>query len=326
MADQVKEAPTPKSSEDYIQAAISGVKDLPPEPAVPETPVAEEKSGEEPPEPALKTEGEPAPEKKPAEEAPKPPEDVPDGIKRSFETLAREKAALRAEKAQIEANKETLERARRLLAAEDPVSLLAAKGFTHKQYTDQLIAGKFTPREEPKAPEEQSDVRKEVADLRAELKRRDADAAKAKLTDGIKARAVAGKDKFKFVQAMGAESEARVFLEDYWKQTGELPVPGDMAASMDVALEAVEKHLRKVGEKWKPLLTGNTGGSKTVPEVPKSAASQAASEQEAEKQHRTLTNSQAAAPRGSAPQQKTPRTDEEYQEAALAGLKALERS
>lgn len=322
--EPVKAAPVaPKTPEDYQKAAIEGLAAQnaapPPEKPADQQEKEPESEGQEAPEGEKPADQQEKPVEKPAEKDPKPPEEVPDRIKQSFEVLAREKAQLRAEKAALAADREKIAAAERLLNAKDPVSLLAAAGFSHKQYTDQLLEGKFAPEKESK-PAEETDVVKEVRELKAELKRRDQQAAKARIASEIKARAAAGGEKFKFTRTLGAEGEAQAYLENYFSQTGELPVPGDMAASYDVALEAVEKHYRARGEKWKPLLTGNTPVNKTVHEAPKSDSPQAASDEEAEQQHRTLTNSQSAAPRGAAPTKTVPKTAEDYQKAALAAL------
>jgi len=241
-------------------------------------------------------------------EVSKPPEPELKG----FDTLVREKAALRRREEALKAREAQLDPISKALATDDPLAYLQASGkFTYEQLARQLIEGK---KPEASAPKALDPVHEEVKELRKMLVDERANAQRAQAYATVVETVRAAPDKFKFVAGKKMEQQVLKNLEDYVNETGGLPAE-DLATSIQMSAEALELNLRKEALEWAALLTPGKSVGTVLPST--EAAVQRPQETPATKSAPlTLTNAQAAVPAKPA----KPKTAEDYRAMALALL------
>ncbi len=285
---------------DYVAAATALAEGAAPEVPVVEAPVTP--AAVETPAPAAAEISEPAPVSTVA--AVKPEAKV-DRVTKSFEDLAREKAAFRAEKEKLATGRATtLEAA---AAKRDAIALLEAAGIPWKEAAEQILS---SPGEKPR--KEEPDARDtRLAALEQELASRREQEGREKVLSKLSARVAADPVKFKYVSGLKAEREAIGFLEQYYKDTGEMP-GASPEESMEIALEAIETHHAKMAKIYAPL-TGASGAA-TVPASKTAVPAVGAVSQQAPK---TLTNRTGAGPSSASPGSNKPKTSEDYVRAAI---------
>lgn len=303
---------------DYVAATIAAMsEEVAPAVEAPAAPAAGEPSvpaapAVETPAPAL-VEGAPVVEEA-KKEVEKPAEKpLPDRIAKSFEDLAREKAAFREEKAQFSTGqaKAMTEAATK----KDAMALLAAAGISWADAARQVLEGSGAKPPQRKAEPDEPDPRDaRLAALEAEIQGNKANAMRAKVLTDVRT-LVGGNPKFKHVAGLEAEQAVIEYIENYHAQTGELPGE-NLAESLEIATEAVETHLAKEATRWAKVLTTGTGvATKDVkPAVPAVGVVS---------QVKTLTNNSGSGPKTAPIPPKKPKTEEEYQALALAALTAL---
>jgi hypothetical protein len=259
---------------------------------------------------------EPAPEPvKAAEPVPEAPKDVPDADLKGFDTLVREKAALRRREEALKLREAQFDPISKALDSDDPLAYLQASGkFTYEQLARQLIEGK---RPEPQKARQDDPVVQEVQQLRKMLLDERANAQRAQAYASVVETVRGDPARFKFVAGRKMEQQVLQNLEAYITDTGSLPAE-DMATSIKMAAEAVELSLRKEAASWAALLTPE----KSVGSVPHSPENAVVRPKEIGKPAMTLTNAQASVPARPA----TPKTTEEYRAAALALFDNAENS
>lgn len=324
---------TPPSSESYVAAAMEALKSAPPgdpaEPVLGETksepaPVVEDTKPTE-----IKT-AEPKEEKK-VEET-KDEIDAPsDSLKKSFEKLAKGNAELRAQEARLKPllamadrlDPNSLSAIARAVQSGDPVSALAALGYSHHDYARAVANGRQAPREEAAEPDqsEMSPAEQRIARLEQQLADMSIEKGRAAAMKDI---AQLGTDpaKFKFVARAGAEAHEKALmkLEDYFSRTGKMPAESRQE-SYTLALEAVEADYKKEATKWQRLLTDKPSMDSVVTN-PGSTEFRPRGASETARQ--PFTNSTATAPRA-APDSAEPKTPEEFQRRAAQLLSQLDR-
>jgi hypothetical protein len=241
----------------------------------------------------------------PAKAEPPKPADPPkpDKVTKSLEDVAREKAALRAERQALAKDKERAARAEALLAAAekgDAMSLLTAAKIPWNAAAKQVLEG--VPDKKPE-PAEVTPAEKRIAALEQELNQQKAQARRSEVLGQIKDLAKSD-TKFKFVAGLGAEQQALNWLENYYAQTGELPAE-NLSESLAVACEAVENHLSREADRWRPLLGSAAAGSPAVKQVvpPKAVSQQAA---------KTLTNDTGSGPKAAPVNKRVPKSQDDY--------------
>ncbi len=248
-----------------------------------------------------------------AAEAPKPDAPKPDRVTKSFEDLAREKAAFRAEKEKFSGGRaKSLDEA---AAKGDAMALLAAAGIPWSKAAQQVLegVGKTATPEQPPEPDERD---RRLAALEQEIAGTKAQNVRASLMRELTSRTAAAPAKFKYVAGLKTEHEAIKFIESYYNQTGELP-GGDINESMEIALEAVETHYAKEAQKYASLTPVSANatistGKQAVPAV--GAVSQQAP--------KTLTNSTGSGPSSASGSKSRPKTSDEYIAAAIEAATA----
>ena len=311
-------AAAPASTPDFQAAALKALQEGPPKAAekAPEAPAAA---------PAEPVQAEKAPpddkaavadaEKKLSEEmAAKKAEEAkpPKGWERPFETLAREKAAVREQAQALKAQEALIEEGRRAKEARekgDPLELLKANGWEWDDVVAHLTGQKRDPNKAP-APK----VNDEIAQLRAEVMAMKAEKQQAALMDTI-GKAIETSE-FRFVKELATPQQVYAELDAYHRQNGELPVPGDFQASVALVLEAAETNLKGTAERFKKVIgltsaptSASVGGAAAKGDVNRSS----------ELSSNTLSNSLDGAPRATT-QAAKPQTPEEYRAAALQAL------
>lgn len=308
MADTVEHVA--ETTQDYRNAALKALEADPawkePEAAAsapaPEAP----KTGDQPPAPENKT------DVKPPE-----PEKTPDFLKTSFDKLAIEKAELRKQREELKAAQEQASKLKdieKAMQSGDPMAWLAAGGFKYSQVVDAVLGGKSLDKDTPAPKQEQPQSNKELESLKAEVQALRAERARENVVSKVTQAAHGDTEKFKYVNHLHAEGMAQNYLENYFSKTGELPIPGDLDGSIKVALEAVETHLRKQAEQFKPLLTSTPEPVKVVDKAAESALKSAVGEPESQAR-KTLQNN-LTAPRSAPTTRPEPRTPEDYQKMA----------
>jgi hypothetical protein len=306
----------PATAADYQQAAAALLQvdetetQTTPAPAEPAAETAEGGATADPPSDKTASASSPEEKKTPEEEKPSEPK-VEEPMRRGFDTLAREKAALRKQQLELDALKEKYAK---FDQAADPMSALLARGYTYKQLVEQILAGKV-PETKPADARADDPVLKKVEALEQMLTQERAQARRAQAY--AKAVELAPAEKFPFVAAKGAHATALEYLENYYNDTGEMP-GSNFEESLSMALEAVETALEREAKSWEALLTkakprptGTVGGSPTKEAAPQAASSQARAVS------KTLTNAQVA-PASHTTQK--PQTPEDYQRLALSIL------
>lgn len=332
MADEVKPAApvAPKTPEDYVAAALAVSDAQPKEPevkkAIPEskeTPLPEVKS--EAKEPEKKAEEPTGDKEKPLSTEKKEGEGLPTNLRKSFEKLAAEKAAIRAERQAMDAEKKygpAGERAARAAAAGDTLGVLAAYGLKYETVAEQVVTKATTPQSKPAEGNPlEGRLERLERELQGERNMRARVEVTAKLQDVLKANDA----DFGLINEMGAHADVLHELEMYMAQHGGRP-PGDtFEESVSIAAELVQDRFVKEKAKWSKLLEKErdlTEAKKpaiVVPAVEKSAESGPRVETRTVK---TLSNSLASSP-GGAPRSSTKlKSGDEYLEEALAVLQA----
>lgn len=323
-----------KSTTDYVAAALAALPPPATENPAPEvvTPPAEtattppdgsEEHKSSTPETPVDGEVAAAPEVKAeppkTEEKPK----LQTRVDKGLEDIAREKAALRADREKLKADAAILEEAKELLEAAksgDALKLMARAKIPWSKAAKQVLDGDTA--DEPVAPAKPSPELSRIEALEREIAARNARDMQAQVTAKMSARVEAEPEKFKYTKHFGDEAlaQARVYIETYFAQTGELPSPGNPDESLEIALEAVEAHLVKESKRWSSVLTPGTpvatvpGSKAVVPAV--GATSQKAAA-------KTLTNQVASGPNktpSDAP--KKAQTSDDYIAATLEALTA----
>lgn len=315
------ETPAPKTTADFHAAAIAAMEAAEQADA---TPAPAEETAVKESEPAVveKTEAKddaPKPEEK-KEEAPKT-EEKDTLLKKSFETLAKEKAALRKERDAAKAEREELAKYRTLDNAvknKDAMGVLAALGLPYSSLVDQLVGKKTESKAE--APEEsvESKYLARIEALEQENKaakfKADVTALESKITQ------IANMKKEKFPLSTGEEDFApavREYLLNYVRENED--PPGDtIEESIEIALEAMEERFNQQAAKWRKklgLTAAETSSSVTtaerVVEPVKSVVTKS----------KTLSNSHTSAP---ATGITNPSNSSDYRRAALEALNKLD--
>ncbi len=288
-----------------------------PAPAATETPAAPVAADPQAPEASaaaeLPAEGAPAPEasgdKKPEAKA----EPKPDRVVKGFEDLASAKAAFRAEREAALKEYAPLVEAKKSRSA---LKILEANGVTWKEAAEEILSKGSSGKITEQAEVDPRDAR--LAALEQEIHSTKTRAARANATGQLEARVKADPAKFKHVAHFKAEGEALRYIEQYFNENDELPAPGDVAESMEIALEAVEAHYVKEADRWRGVLTPGSG-SANVPVSKSAVPADGAVSQQAPK---TLTNNVGAGPAPTSAATKKPKTDEDYQRAVIEALSA----
>ncbi len=239
-------------------------------------------------------------------------EEKPELLKKSFEKLAQESAALRKEKDELKAERAIVDKYKmvdKMVESKDAMGLLATFGIKYSTWVKQVMEkGEGAPdaEETPKGTKvDPMATRIEALEkiINEERYNRSVDQLLGKIEEVAKAQA----DKFPLVNSDKATvKQVHSYLLDFVQRTGK--PPGDtIEESVQMALEAVEADQGKEAEKWRKRL-GLTDKkvASSVEEVTKSASDPAASE--LANKSKTLTNSHASAPRtvGSNNQSETP--------------------
>lgn len=304
---------TVQTAADYVAAATAIAEGPAPEvPAAVETLIPAGANSSEPVE--VSTVAETPGEEKPLEadkiEAPPPADKKPASrIEKGYEDLAREKAAFRKEREAAGAERALSEAAKR----GDAMALLAAAGIPWSKAAQQVLDGtgkRSAPEVEEPDPRDQR-----LAALEQEIATTKASAMRQQLMGNLKE--LTKDARFKHVAGMEAEGQVIGYIERYFNETGELP-GSNLQETMEIAAEAVETQLAKEAARWSKVLTGFKGGA-TVPSSKSVVPAAGASSQVASK---TLTNNVGSGPAPASAAPKKPKTDEEYQRAALEALTA----
>lgn len=339
MSDNQK--PAPKSAEDYQAAAMSAIRTMtsktPAEPAFvpPSAPMKldEKKLIIEPPVEAAQEEPQydDAEVEAVAAKAAVKPEVKPesDSMKRSFEKLARANAQNRADEEKIKVYKETakhldprqLQKLVDAMGSRDPVSLLAAAGFSHTEYSDAVVQGRkpATPVEKPKSEVEL--LKAELASVKARLQNDDIQAGRQRTLKQLDEIAKADTALEYVTSVEGGTQRALDVLEDYVRRNGP-PLDADGKLDQEelkelysLSLRHVDEQFKAEAEKWEKVLTKRRPASSmpVEPVEPVRATSERAA-------GRTLSNalSSPAPVRAGKPQ---PRTDEDYIASAMQALR-----
>jgi hypothetical protein len=264
-----------------------------------------------------KAEATPAPVPAPVPEAPKAEEEP------MLARMAKREAALRQERQQVEPYIQALkvlppDRVQALtkaLSSRDPVSALAAMGFTHAEYANRMLGDTSPPK--PKTPEQASktelppEIRGEIEELKAFKAQYQAEQARiqqTQLVDQI-GKLVKSNPKFNYLTKLEAFGDVLGIINRYHAETQRLP--GDtFEESVLMAAELAEKQLQQQAERWGKVLTPPAQPASVVTEVAKAPESPPSAGSEVP---RTLTNSMASQP---APVQPAPKTRDE----AIAAL------
>lgn len=260
-----------------------------------------------------------APEKKASLEAkiPEKSENTGPDMKRGFDALAREKAAMR------KTQNEAADMRRKLEAYENaktPADLLAVRKWGYDDITRQLLKGEYSPEgaKKPAQNEEMNAVLEEVRELKQRLAQEQNTATRREIENKFSSYGKANEASLPFVTAKGAQRMALSYLEQYVNETGDLPGK-DLEESMVMAYQAVESDLEKQATEAADLLTRVKKPAHTMPSTVEKAAPSAESSQ-ANSFQKTLTNSLASP--GKPAKQAEPQTPEDYRKLALAELES----
>lgn len=314
----------PKSSADYQAAAIASMASAPSEKGAPAAP---------PPAPEAK---QAAPEAAPEEKK----EALPDGLKKSFEKLAKDTAELRKAQESLKVYQKafegtdpaTVSAVVKARMSKDPLSALTALGFTHQDYVDAINSqsSRAAPKAQPKAaaaPESEDEevppwkealdrVTSELEALKTEKRNAQLEAGRTNTLSHMdklaqknpKLELVAGDPK--------AMKRALELAEEHVKVTGQAPASAqERDELLMTALEATEEAMAAEAAEWEARLTKRKGRAPVAPSgapvTPPAASVQA---------RLTTTNASSPANRTA----HTPRTPEDYQAAAIAAVRAFD--
>lgn len=136
------------------------------------------------------------------------------------------------------------------IASKDPVSVLSALGFTHKEYESAAI-------ERPEAPPPPDPVQAEIRALKEQIAAMQQDRAEAyreKAQARMKAAIEAKASEFKYLTQVGELAQVENVILDFHQRYGRLP--GDtFEESVLLAAEEVESRLAKEAQRWGKVLT-----------------------------------------------------------------------
>lgn len=317
-------APSPNSTEgaraaalkalEAAEAAESAPAEEPKEAAKAEPPAEKEEAAEE-------KEIEAKEEKEENKEEKKEERDTL--LKKSFDVLAREKAALRKEREEAKAEKAELAKYRTLDLAvknKDPMGVLAALGLPYSTLVDQLTGRKTEekPSEAQTASKKEEEYLQRIEALEQARKEEKYQRDVQALDSQIEKLALSKKDKFKLSTSEDDfAAGVRDYLLNHIKETGS-PPGEDLEESIEMALEAIEAKFEAQAAKWRKKL-GLTAAemSNTITK----AESAAESVKSVTTKSKTLSNSHASAPVAS-PTKLSSSTD--YRKAALEALNKLD--
>jgi hypothetical protein len=319
MADEVKPA-APKTAEDYINAALSASAPDKTETKEPEAKadVPEKKAEESAEVPKKAPETPKTPEKEPEKKA-EPKDELaghPPNLRKSFEKLAAEKAALRAERQAIEAERKygpAGERAARAAAAGDTLGVLAAYGLKYENAAEAVVQKASEPAQ-PKAPEAnplETRLERLERELQGERNQRARIEVTAKLQEVLKA----NDTDFGLINEMEAHGDVLHELEMYMAQHGGRP-PGDtFEESVSIAAELVQDRYMKEKARWMKVLEKERNLTKvkepaTVPDAVEKSAGNGSSD--GARVVKTLSNSLASSPGGAARSSSKIKSEEDY--------------
>ncbi len=244
-----------------------------------------------------------------------------DTIRKSFEQMAREKAAIRAEKEALKPFK-TLEsklgpqgmhQLVQALESGDTRGLLSALGVKAGDVQFEAAKGKLEESEEAPADPRYAALEKKIAALEGERQKERVEAGRSRTLDMVKELAKA--PEFEMISDdPDAHRQALTMVEEYYVANGELPAD-TKEASFTLALEAVNEKMKEEAAKWEKRLTKvkkvDTIANTETPELSSQAVSEAG-------KSKSLTNTSASRP---ASQTSTPRSAEDYQQRAIQLLK-----
>jgi hypothetical protein len=266
----------------------------------------ESETSETPAEPAKAAEGE-APAKpteaaKPAE--PKAEEPAKSDLELNFEKLVRKQSEFRKEvdeaKPGIELTKvigaPSAQALNKAIAMKDPLSALAAIGFSVKDVTNAFIGGEkpkapVKPAEKPADAPAQSTLPPEVQEMLNEHKQMKATAQRQAVGNEIKRVVGEGKEKFPLLTNLEAFEEVNVVIEEMYSRGG-FPQGASPQEVIRIAAEEAESRLGRQKAKWSKVLTPAAAGATVppkAPETPKQPAQESGGQ----------TNKPAAVPAGS---------------------------
>lgn len=310
---------------DYQAAAIAAMQSpqasgAPPARAEAPPSLDESKLVVEPPKEAAKA------DTKANESAQIPKEVKSDSIRKSFETLAREKAEVRAERERFR-RLEGIEKElgpqgiHELLAAKargDTAGVLKALGIRPGDVQYQAAEEKIESIKNPPVVDPRFDaLQKELAELRAE---RQAEKYSTGRKSTLERTAnLAKAPEFELISdEPAAHDEALKMVEDYIKAHNEMPAETP-EESLKLALAAVNEKYLEEAAKWEKRLTKVKRPDKVVA-VTESPVQSTPAESEVGKS-RTLTNSLSSSTPPSS--NSSPQSDEDYHRLAIAAMKNM---
>jgi hypothetical protein len=255
-----------------------------------------------------------------AEEKP----EVKEAPKKSLSDIAREKQAARQAKEaakplntlEARLGPQGLHQLTQALEGNDTAAILRALGVKPGDVQYQEVKEKISEVSEKPGDPAVSELKKELEDLKAERQAEKYRQGRAKTLEVVKE--LAADDEFALIsddeQAM---SEALNIVEDFIKQHGEWPAE-TREESIRLGLREVHAKAEKEAKRWEKVLTKwkkpAIGVPEESPEQPTRAVSEVA--------NRSLTNSSFPAP---AKKAITPKSDEDYRDAAVAAIRKLSK-
>lgn len=275
--------------------------------------LAEKISGQkvETPAPAAKV-----PDIKP-EQAPSPT------IAASLQKIAEQNKALREREERVKAYEDIARvvdplKLSRAAASRDPLAVLEAVGMRYEDVVDRVLqnqpkgAQPAKVEEEPEAEGIVAELQKKLAKLEQERNEERVGKARSDLVQ--KGLSFVNAEKFPLAARLGEEAvnEAVDVLLEFAEKTGGRFPADTIQANMELALAHVEERHRKIAERY-----GLTSGSLTPSVKPVEAPVQPRGEADGQT---TLTSSSLAAPASGGA---APKTDADYQAAAIAQLRKL---
>lgn len=215
----------------------------------------------------------------PAKETqPAPPaaDDSHPAFKKSLERVAKEREELRKERDTIKQHQEALkviapdklQVIQRALASNDPMSLLAAFGYSYNDVSNQIIQGK-RPEKKPEAPAKEepraAQEDPEIAEIKANYRAQRANQQQNQIREAVKSEIVKAADKFPILSKLEDYDGVMGVLGELFNKFGEMP--GETAEeSILIAAEELEGRRRLEKEKWSKVLTVGSAAVSTVKE------------------------------------------------------------
>lgn len=314
----------PKTAEDYQAAALASIR-TPPAPAVEKSALSAVPSD------TLKLGAvtgaadtkEPTPDEE-TDETKQAAKELPPkspSIRKSLEQIAREKAALRAEKEavrplqglQARLGPQGVHQLEQALASGSTAEIIRALGI--KPGDVKFEAAKEIINEKPENPEFEA-VRRELAEIKAERQRERMEIGRRSTLELTSKLAT----EYEWISDdPKAHDEALGMVEDFIRRHGEMPAT-TREESLKLALADVNERYEKEASLWEKRLTRRKGHAKVESESPEQSTP-ATSELGF---NSSITNSMSSAP-SRAPVKTQPKSDEDYQAAALAALRSNPR-